>query len=82
VIVKIEPPRARVDVMTLLEYKKCRYSQIPEDQCQWNEILDPEHLMIGWYHYRADWPQDLNGTEAGDFEITKPGTITFRPKSK
>jgi len=80
--IKIEPPRAHVHVMTLLDYKKYRYFRTPVEQYQWNDLLDDESLMIGWYHYRADWPQDLNGPEEGDFEITKPGTMTFSPKSK
>jgi hypothetical protein len=80
--IKIEPPRAHVHVMTLLDYKKYRYSNTPAEQYQWNDLLDAENLLIGWYHYRVDWPQDLNGPEEGDFEITKAGTITFSPKSK
>jgi len=80
--IKIEPPKAHVRVMTLLEYKKYRYTNTAPEQYQWNDLLDSESLMIGWYHYRAEWPQELNGPEEGDFEIKKAGTITFSPKNK
>jgi hypothetical protein len=80
--VEIEPPTARLRVMTLLEFKKCQYLKISTEQCRWNEFLDTESKMIGWYHYRAEWPPELNGPEEGDFEIRKASTITFKPKPK
>lgn len=80
--VKIDPPRARVRVMPLLEYKKYLYFKVPQEQYQWNDLLDSESDMIGWYHYRAEWPADLNGTEEGDFCIKKPGAITFKPPKR
>lgn len=82
VTLNISPAKAHLYLMPLLEYKKCHYPGSPVQVCQWNEVLDPEVQMIGWYHYRADWPQDLNGPDEGDFEITKPGTLTFTPKSR
>ena len=80
--VKIDPPRARVRVMPLLEYKKYQYFKVPLEQYQWNDLLDSENDMIGWYHYRAEWPAELNGTEEGDFCIKKPGSITFKPRER
>jgi hypothetical protein len=80
--IKIEPPKAHVRVMTALDFKKYSYFNTPKDQYQWNDLLEAESLMIGRYHYRAEWPQDLNGPDEGDFEIKSSGTITFTPKSK
>jgi hypothetical protein len=80
--VKVEPPSARLRVMTLLEFKKCQYLKVPTEQCRWNELLDTASEMIGWYHYRAEWPPELNGPEEGDFEIKKESTITFKPKPR
>jgi hypothetical protein len=80
--VKIDPPGAHVRVMTLLEYKKYQYSKTPKEQYRWRDLLDTEDAMIGWYHYRAEWPPELNGPEEGDFEIKRPGTITFTPTQK
>ena len=68
--------------MTLLEFKKCQYLKVPTEECRWNELLDTASEMIGWYHYRAEWPLELNGPEEGDFEIKKESTITFKPKPK
>jgi len=80
--VKIDPPRARLRVMTLLEYKKYEYFKTPPGQYQWSDLLDSETDMIGWYHYRAEWPTELNGPEEGNIEIKKSGTLTFRPTQK
>lgn len=80
--IKIDPPKARVRVMTLLEYKKFLYFQTPKEKYQWSDLLTSDNDMIGWYHYRAEWPAELNGPEEGDFEIKKPGTITFKPNLK
>ena len=82
VIVKIDPPKARVRVMTLLEYKKYQYLQVSRDKYQWNDLLASDNDLIGWYHYRAEWPAELSGPEEGDFEITRASTITFRPNHK
>jgi hypothetical protein len=79
--VKIDPPRARVKIMTVLEYKKSLTFKTPLED-QWNELLDGENEMIGRYHYLAEWPAELNGPEEGNFEIRKPTTLTFRPKQK
>jgi hypothetical protein len=79
--VKIDPPRARVKVMTALEYKKCLALKAPLEN-QWNDLLDGDNEMIGRYHYLAEWPAELNGPEEGNFEIRKPTTLTFRPKQK
>jgi hypothetical protein len=80
--IKIDPPKARVRVMTLLEYKKYQLFKTPADQYRWNDLLDSSGDMIGWYHYRAEWPAELNGPEEGDFCVKKPGTITFRPPQR
>jgi hypothetical protein len=80
--ITIDPPRARVRVMTLLEYKKYEHFKIPPDQYEWSDLLDSEADMIGWYHYRAEWPKELNGPEEGNIEIKKTGTLTFRPTQK
>lgn len=80
--VEIVPPKARVRVMTLLQYKKYQYSQTPRDLFQWNDLLAAENMMIGWYHYRAEWPSDLNGPEEGDFEVKGPITLKFTPAPK
>jgi hypothetical protein len=79
--VKIDPPRARVKIMTALEYKKCLALKAPLEN-QWNDLLDGDNEMIGRYHYLAEWPTDLNGPEEGNFEIRKPTTLTFRPRQK
>jgi len=79
--VKIDPPRARIRFMTLLEYKKCLYFKTPVEG-QWIDLLGDRQELIGRYHYRAEWPSELNGPEEGDFEITEPETMTFRPKKK
>jgi hypothetical protein len=76
--VSIEPPRARVKFMTLLEYKKCIISHSPLTD-QWNDMVDGDVKLIGRYHYLAEWPPELNGPEEGNFEIREPGAITFRP---
>lgn len=80
--IKVDPPRARVRLMTLLEFKKYQYFKTPSGQYQWNDILDADNDLIGWYHYRVEWPADLNGPEEGDIEIKKPGVLTFRPTQK
>jgi hypothetical protein len=80
--IKIDPPRARIRVMPLLEYKKNQYLKLPQDQYQWNDLLDSESELIGWYHYRAEWPPDLNGPEEGNFCIRKPGLIIFKPPQR
>jgi hypothetical protein len=80
--VKIDPPKARVRLMTLLQYRKYQHLQTPREQYQWNDLLDSEADLIGWYHYRAEWPSELNGPEEGDFEIKKPGKLNFNPTSK
>lgn len=77
--IKIDPPRARVRVMTVLEYKKCIYFKTPLEE-QWIDLLGGEQEMIGRYRYRAEWPADLGGPEEGTFEIQKAGALTFRPK--
>jgi hypothetical protein len=68
--------------MTLLEYKKYQYSQTPKEKYQWNDLLATDNDMIGWYHYRAEWPVELNGPDEGDFEIKGPSTLTFKPNPK
>lgn len=80
--IKIDPPSARVRVMPLLEYRKNQYFKIPLTNYRWNDLLASESDMIGWYHYRAEWPAELNGLEEGDFCITKPQAITFKPPQK
>jgi hypothetical protein len=80
--VVIDPPKARVRVMTLLEYKKYQYFQTPEEKYQWNDLLGSDYNMIGWYHCRAEWPAELNGPDQGDFEVKKPGIVTFKPNPK
>lgn len=79
--VSIEPPRARVKFMTLLEYKKCINSRTPLAD-QWNDIVEGDVKLIGRYHYLAEWPTELNGPEEGNFEIREPGAITFRPNPR
>lgn len=79
--VSIEPPKARVKVMTLLEYKKCMNSHVPLTD-QWNDLVEGDVKLIGRYHYLADWPTELNGPEEGNFEIREPGAITFRPNAR
>jgi hypothetical protein len=79
--VSIEPPKARVRFMTMLEYKKCINSKSSLTD-QWNDMVAGDINLIGRYHYLAEWPPDLNGPEEGNFEIQKPGTITFRPRAK
>jgi hypothetical protein len=81
IVVKTDPPKIQVHIMTLLQYKKYQYLNVPADKYQWNDLFDPENVMIGWYHYRVDWPKNLNGPEEGNVEITKPGVLTFTPKS-
>lgn len=78
----IDPPKARVKVMTYLTYKKYQYSNTPQEKYQWNDLLASDSDMIGWYHYRAEWPAELNGTEEGDFEVKGPSKITFKPNPK
>jgi hypothetical protein len=80
--IKIDPPKARVRVMTLLEYKRYQYFQTAKEKYQWNDLLASDYDMIGWYHYRAEWPVELNGPDEADFEVKKPGTITFKPNPK
>lgn len=80
--IKVDPPRARIRVMPLLEYKKNQYFKVPQDRYQWNDLLDSESELIGWYHYRAEWPPALNGPEEGDICIKRPGLITFRPPQR
>jgi len=68
--------------MTLLQYKKYQYFQVPKEKYQWSDLLASDNDMIGWYHYRAEWPAELNGPDEGDFEVKGPGTITFKPNPK
>ena len=77
--VAIMPPRAKLKVMTLLEYKKCQYLQKPKEQYEWTDLVGSTFQMIGKYRYRVEWPADLNGPEEGDIEITGPQTLTFTP---
>jgi hypothetical protein len=79
--VSIEPPRAHIKFMTLLEYKKCIISHSPLTD-QWNDMVEGDVKLIGRYHYLADWPSELNGPEEGNFEIREPGVITFRPNAR
>jgi hypothetical protein len=78
----VGPPAARLQVMTLLEYKKSQYQKLPQDRYQWNDILDADNNMIGWYHYRVAWPAALGGMEEGDFDVVKPSAIAFKAPSK
>ena len=66
--------------MTLLEYKKCINSHTALSD-QWNDMVEGDVKLIGRYHYLAEWPQELNGPEEGNFEIREPGAITFRPSA-
>jgi hypothetical protein len=78
----IDPPKARVRVMPLLAFKKYQYSQTPKDKYQWSDLLASDNDMIGWYHYRAEWPAELNGPDEGDIEVKMPATITFTPNPR
>lgn len=78
----IDPPKARIRVMPLLAFKKYQYSQTPKDKYQWSDLLASDNDMIGWYHYRAEWPAELNGADEGDIEVKGPTTITFKPNPK
>jgi hypothetical protein len=80
--IKVDPPRAHVKVMPLLEYKKYQFFKTPENEYHWIDLLEPEIEMIGFYHYRAEWPKELNGRDEGDIEIKKPATITFTPPER
>jgi hypothetical protein len=80
--VLIDPPKARVRVMTLLAFKKYQYSQTAKDKYQWSDLLASDVDMIGWYHFRAEWPAELNGPDEGDIEVKGPETITFKPNPK
>jgi hypothetical protein len=77
--VKVEPSRARIRVMTALEYRKCIFFKVPLEN-QWTDLVAADQEMIGRYRYRAEWPMELGGPEEGQFEVRKPGTIVFRPK--
>lgn len=77
--IAVVPPRAKLKVMTLLEYKKCQILQRPKDQYEWLDMVGSTFQMIGRYRYRVEWPADLNGPEEGDVEITGPQTLTFTP---
>jgi len=79
--VSVDPPSARVRVMTFLEYEKCKYFKQPLEE-SWNDLLVGENYMIGRYRYLVEWPVTLNGPEEGEVEVTKPGTMIFTPKSK
>jgi hypothetical protein len=78
VTIKIEPKLTRVRFMPFLAYRKCVYFKTPLDD-EWNDLDEGTHTMIGRYHYRAEWPADLNGPEEGNFEIREETTVTFRP---
>jgi hypothetical protein len=80
--IDVGPPAARLRIMTLLEYKKSKYLKLAADQYRWNDILDADNDMIGWYHYQVAWPAALGGAEEGDFEIVKPSTIAFKAPQK
>jgi hypothetical protein len=77
--VRIEPPRARIRVMTALEYRKCNYFKIPLED-QWIDLVAQEQDMIGRYRYLAEWPVELGGPEEGEFEVKKAGSMVFHPK--
>jgi hypothetical protein len=79
--IKVEPNKAHVHVMTLLQYKKYESLGTPPDKYEWTDLMESETLLIGRYRYRVDWPQELNGPEEGSIEITEPGILTFTPKS-
>jgi hypothetical protein len=79
--VKVDPPKARIRIMTELEYKKCDVLNIPLEG-HWNDLSPGVHTLIGRYHYRVEWPASLNGPEEGDFEITGDEIRTFYPKAK
>ena len=80
--VAIVPPKARIRVMTLLEFKKYQYLNTPKGEYQWIDLIGSQNIMIGMYHYVAEWPPELNGPEEGNFEIRGPQTITFTPPQK
>jgi hypothetical protein len=77
--VTVAPPKAKVRVITYLQYKKYQYLHTPEGEYQWIDLVGSESEMIGLYHYRAEWPPELNGPEEGNFEITGPKALTFTP---
>lgn len=77
--IAVVPPRAKLKVMTFLEYKKCQYLQKPKETYEWTDLVGSTFQMIGRYRYRIEWPADLKGPEEGDIEITGPQTLTFTP---
>ena len=78
----VDPPKAKIRVITRLEFKKYQYTKTPKSEYQWNDLLADEDDLIGWYHYLAEWPSEFHGPEEGDFEVQGPATITFRPPAK
>ena len=78
--IAVDPPIARVRFMPLLKYRLATAFGEPLDN-QW-VILNPgPQQLLGRYFYRAEWPDDLNGTEEGIFDIRSASSVTFKPKA-
>jgi hypothetical protein len=77
--IRIEPPKARVRYVPFLDYLRSQYFHKSLDD-EWNDLSAGTNILIGRYHYRAEWPKSLNGPEEGNFEVHGKVTITFRPK--
>jgi len=81
VTIIVSPPRARVKIMTALEYLKCGVARDSKSclEREWIDQLSDKTNLIGEYRYRVEWPADLNGPDEGHFGITKRTTLTFTP---
>ena len=77
--IRIEPPKARVRFVPFLDYLRSQYFHKSLDD-EWNDLNPGTNILIGRYHYRAEWPKSLNGPEEGNFEVHGKVTVTFRPK--
>lgn len=78
--IRIDPPKAHLKFMPLLDYRRCVAFKL-DLKDYWVELNPGTHTLIGRYHYLAEWPLSLHGPDEDNFEITEEGmTLTFQPK--
>jgi hypothetical protein len=80
--VRVDPPQARVRFMSFLTYRKCVVFKLDFND-YWLDLTPGSHLLIGKYHYLAEWPASLSGPVEANFDVDREGeTVTFSPLPK
>ena len=72
--IDLKPTRARLRIMTALQYKMCTELHLSQEQ-RFTDVLQDKVFLIGRYHYRVEWAANLGGPRDGDFEVEAPATL-------